>query len=271
MENRDLNEIQNIYKYRYFDCNNYHIKTILDNEFYFATRKQLNDPFDLSLKPEYESSTKEDIMKYLAYIIQNKNLSELDDFKELCNVYNIIKEKSIEELHQRLHRNYDDNMDKYRICSFSINTWENILMWSHYSDSHKGFCIGIDWQKLSTFLWENYRKDIVPAIVQYGKEMKTINMFLEGNFKEMFDLNFSYKYNIWEYENEMRLLMVKPTKNLLIIPDEFIKEVYLGLNVKPANKDRMINILNRKEIKPKLYQIIQKKGSFEFDREEIEY
>jgi hypothetical protein len=157
------------------------------------------------------------------------------------------------------------------MCSFSGNKWNDILMWAHYSNSNTGFCIGINWKTFSQYLWENNSNNMTPWVIKYGKEYPLFNPFIEGEEENAYRYLFSYKYLVWAYEEEVRLIMKKSTNPVLIIPNIFIDEVILGLNILEENKNLIINSLRQKDEKPKLYQIIQKEKNFEFEREEISY
>ena len=147
MSIKNLDDINHLYKNRYFDCNNYHIKTILDNEFYFASKEELNDPFDLSLRPSYELGTKDEMIQHYIQEVDRMNISASEKI-----IYKATATKKIENdpefIKKSLIKGYDDQIKNYRICSFSANKWNNILMWAHYSNANTGFCVGLNWKKL---------------------------------------------------------------------------------------------------------------------------
>lgn len=268
---KNLNEINILYKYRYFDCNNFHIRTVLNNEFYFASKDELNDPFDLSSRPRYENGTVEQIRKHY--------------YKEIESTYGIIdKEKnkrkkiiddrlvvSPDELRKSLISTFEEQIKHYRICSFTANKWNDILMWAHYCNYNTGFCIGIDWERFSYYLWDNNRDLIKPFIVNYGKEYPLLNPFMDNESEESYRKVFSYKYDIWSYEDEVRLIMKSDYQKTFNVPEEFINEIILGLKISDENKKLIIEALKLKSTKPKLYQIVQSNNSFDFSREEIDY
>ncbi|WP_349393654.1 DUF2971 domain-containing protein, partial [Clostridium perfringens] len=56
--------------------------------------------------------------------------------------------KYIDKAHNKLIEDSSKNLlNSLLICSFS-ECKDNILMWSHYSNCHKGFCIEYDFSKL---------------------------------------------------------------------------------------------------------------------------
>ena len=87
-------------------------------------------------------------------------------------------------------------IEKWGLICFS-KTWKNPVMWSHYSDKHKGICLGFE-----------VSKDLV-LNVTYTKNR--LNMDLE-KLKDQGKLNqnhmlkvFKTKYIDWQYEREARV------------------------------------------------------------------
>ena len=53
------------YIYKYRDINKYTLKTLSNNELYFALPKQFNDPFDCKVN-YFVDGTKEEIIQYFS-------------------------------------------------------------------------------------------------------------------------------------------------------------------------------------------------------------
>ena len=78
----------------------------------------------------------------------------------------------------------------------------NNVMWSHYGNSHKGFCIGFNVAELFNIL-----KDASLGKVSYRGEFPSIN--------DIHNLNF-IKSKEWEYEKEYRFKKIKLDNSLKI-------------------------------------------------------
>lgn len=85
----------------------------------------------------------------------------------------------------------------FKVCCFS-NNYSNILLWSHYADSHKGVCLEyeIETDRLS--------EDIQYEIIQYSRKIPQID--ISPDTKEQAVYCLSHKLNVWKYEKERRLL-----------------------------------------------------------------
>lgn len=100
-----------------------------------------------------------------------------------------------------------------KACSFSERN-DSILMWSHYADYHRGFCVEydlsavpVDHQFRSTLYPIIYSKslyDSTPLIVDWIERAR-------NNWNPFFPLlGFIHKSDEWSYEKEWRLLFVTP-------------------------------------------------------------
>lgn len=126
--------------------------------------------------------------------------------------------------------NYDNWLELFhtekqaiRICSLS-KTYNNMLMWSHYADSHKGCCIELELKS---------KKGIIEKPVEYVETIQELRG--EDSLKEAIDI-LSRKLKCWLYEQEVRLLKEIPRDSR---KSKFIKikivRIYLGC--KMAAKD----------------------------------
>lgn len=106
---------------------------------------------------------------------------------------------------------YDEFRSQLCVCCFSKNMNE-ILMWSHYADNHKGLCLEfeIDYNDdMRGKLFEiDYHNDIT-----YLEEIKTTSSgYLDLNSKTNGKFIMS-KFKTWSYEEELRTYIISENKN----------------------------------------------------------
>ena len=81
--------------------------------------------------------------------------------------------------------------------------WNNILMWSHYGDRHKGICLGFD---VADGFAQNVRyvRDVLPVgdITYINDATKVTD---RGIYEEIIDRSFYVEYDGWQHEAEMRI------------------------------------------------------------------
>ena len=106
----------------------------------------------------------------------------------------------------------------------------NILMWSHYADSHKGFCIEYDVSNLKKEL----PKYTTIRQVRYENSLP-IDLKVLFNTDEYFHSILdmcALKHKDWEYEKEYRILSHQDD-DFITLP---ITAIYLGKDISDSNK-----------------------------------
>jgi hypothetical protein len=118
------------------------------------------------------------------------------------------------------------------ILCFSRN-WDNILMWSHYGDSHAGVCLGFDIPDGEP--GENYDTDVLyqPNVLPSPRRQEDLNLALVDRLLRT-------KHESWSYEQEVRMfvgLNDPPDANGLrwieFGPQLILKEVIIGAQCHP--------------------------------------
>lgn len=141
--------------YKYFKVNEHSISNLIRNELYCQNYKSFNDPFECWF--------------ILREGIPNPHLDE-ERFKDACEVWGFTPEKTETGLED--YFNYMEEMEmsqpdiqEYvegaKISCFSKDM-DNLLMWSHYADGMRGFCIGFD-EKTLLSLEEKKEAVIIPV------------------------------------------------------------------------------------------------------------
>ena len=122
----------------------------------------------------------------------------------------------------------------------------NELLWAHYANSHKGFCIEYDLDKLDACITDNinYRID-----VEYQENKPTISP--DDSIETKVKKAFSTKSLAWTYENEYRLVFSSSGKKKIAF--EAIRAIYFGLNMPLAERITITNGLKDKGVE--FYQI----------------
>ncbi len=147
--------------------------------------------------------------------------------------------------------------DNHAVLCLS-ESFDNILMWSHYADNHQGFVIGFD---VSHPFFE-FNESTGTRKVQY------CDIRPEGLAENVID-EIYYKYSIWSYEKEWRLSKplhkrddVKPDNVYLYrLPPESINCVYLGINMPYKKKEQIYEFAKSSGIE--CYQMLRKYQTYE--------
>lgn len=151
-------------------------------------------------------------------------------------------------------------------CFSEVNN--SILMWSHYADNHKGFCLEYDFKeleegsKISGFMF--------PVIYQKEFYSQALNIQELNNINPLILFYFLIvKSKEWRYEKEWRLidfnntLASKDTPMVKLKP----KSIYIGTNMEKDKRSKLIEIAREKGIR--VYQIMMKEDAFQLFAELI--
>jgi hypothetical protein len=95
-----------------------------------------------------------------------------------------------------------DAIGKYGVLCFSQRR-NNILMWSHYADKHKGICLGFDVPDELTTKVKYFGDVVVVGNITYSDRLtKQRN---KATYEEIINKSFWGKYSGWKYEEEVRM------------------------------------------------------------------
>lgn len=153
-------------------------------------------------------------------------------------------------------RPYCDSFKSFRIRSFVANQTtydvddtiltDNITMWSHYADNHKGFCVKY---KLSErfIKYASYPMLNFCAIkpVKYTDSVNLSNKTTIDN-----ELAFSTKATCWSCENEVRLIdfdkgINEDYKSIDLDKDSYIDEIIFGYKSAQPFQQMIMNVVSR--------------------------
>lgn len=201
----------NVFSFRRY--NQYSIQDLTNNEITVVCPSEMNDPFD-SIYNLYR---------------------DIGNLEEICPAKEDIP-------------GFHDIFNYFRVRSFvkgeNNRNLRNILMWSHYADGHKGFCIKYHLSKhfinhptSNGYLWlKNINYSDKPIAVNCAE--------LDDNTA------FATKNSRWKYEHEVRLISYDVSTNspFLAHPldnDSFIDTIYFGYKCDANTKRTICNIVKR--------------------------
>lgn len=151
-------------------------------------------------------------------------------------------DQSFTEIERRINRAIDDAVYIVSLCT----DHKNRLMWSHYADNHKGFCIeydfGADLLKDSGVIvfpvaYSSIRPKI-PYETVVSLEMPTLRNANSKKIYERIFLSMLTKDTIWNYEKEWRIL-ISAQEEPINIPAPPVSCIYLGACCSEENEEKI--------------------------------
>ena len=149
-----------------------------------------------------------------------------------------VNDTSNELLARELH----NIRNMYNVCCFSTSRDED-LMWSHYADGHKGFCIEYDFKSLGVL--DERVQLLFPVIYQDLPSIEIDDPKDADESLAMFALTLKEKK--WEYEQEWRSFYLHsetPKPEPMPKPEA----IYLGVRCGDKDRDQMIEVCREKNI-----------------------
>ena len=179
-------------------------KDILDNGMIrFTPAKDFNDPFELQPTiTTYSSNFIEYMVSLSAEERQNLKVEDNDyeysqeRFNLLPNKKSLLNKKINKIGILSLSSNLNINQFLTATMSEKNDPRTNLIMWSHYADSHKGFVVEFKWDFIEGI-------DIQKVEYSEERDILTYEDIDNNNFDKLF-----FKKSIeWAYEQEYRVIL----------------------------------------------------------------
>ncbi|MFZ4861219.1 DUF2971 domain-containing protein [Sphingobacterium sp. Mn56C] len=267
-----------LYKYRGYEgenvIKNYNAKTLLNFELFASSPKNFNDPFDLSLPYVFsnDSFTLDNFINEYFELLDPKVLKgkkKEEILYDATRQYNFMKYNPEEFWNSRAELISSLDHDFYGVLSLAKN-YDNILMWSHYSNFHKGYCIGFDTNLFFDLISKKYEEfgcKIGP--VNYQLDYPEIDFTKQRDIKTSFVRCFT-KHKCWEYESEYRLVLNNLPNEIISYPKEIIKEIYLGCKMTDLHCKEILEFIKSQNLaNVKVYKMKMGYHSFCVEPKEI--
>jgi hypothetical protein len=240
---------QFLYKYRSGSI--YDLANLSDGKLWFPSPTSFNDPFDCALRIELDDLSDDAVEAVIKSMIADESLDE----KKMASLSTgtakqIIKESLLTEIENAIK-------ELRGVCCFS-EVVEHPLMWGHYSNGHRGFCLEFDTSKDPLF--EKAHK------VKYPKTIPRLdaNNIAQSNFTSVMDLVLT-KQEDWAYEREWRVLH-NEGNHLHGVDRAALTRVYFGARMPEVQKAMIASLLQNTDTK--LCQMQIDKSSYKLVKSE---
>lgn len=237
--------------YKYQPITKYLFENLKCNQLYFNDPRMYNDPFD-SRVSGYSEYTEEQWIKQCMKAHPGLNMDQaMQALKWNIDTGNWKKSGNI----MRLENSYTDQPPL--TCCFCKKP-NNILMWSHYADYHKGICLRFKpiyepvdepelngFEYITDYLFTINSRRIPLFKVKYSGSMPSRVKWEQTYDIRLFDFLLT-KSKCWKYEEEYRLIL----DDYLIdkkcnFKKEELEGIIFGLRTSYHNARRIYNIVKK--------------------------
>lgn len=160
------------------------------------------------------------------------------EIKRVCRNYFKENSKAPPHLDEKVIQDYlRHNLSSIGIISLS-ETHRNLLMWAHYADEHKGFCIGIedDYLNVSNTIEPNISAIPVqnhPIKIKYDTKRFDLEIHessLNNLLNKLALSQLTVKSDDWIYEKEYRSIVYLLNHDKVIFNGSLPKEVHFAIS-----------------------------------------
>jgi len=240
-------EVTSLFKYK--PINQYTLDIIANDRIFYPLPDSFNDPFDTQCsfrqKYTFSQSTNENTLKK---VFPDENLEDISAFtkKDLTKQINSFKRK----------------LQNYGILSLAENA-KDILMWSHYSEDHKGLCIEFE-RNAENELGDKEKTRKVNYTKNYPSLSSKSLLSKKDTEKNLMRVLYT-KSKHWSYEKEWR--MFTPNGSMSYPIPGKIKSITFGVRTSNIDIDVIKQLVSGKSIN--LYKAVLKENEFGIKLEKI--
>ena len=258
------NKIVNLYHYQKFN-EEYIADLLLNDRIKFSNPSSFNDPWDCKLN--FSKVLLDDPVIYKSNVeyaidIQRRHLgvpeTELLAQAEQLSNNRPLMEARIDEFTRAMN----DAINKdYRVYCLSTEP-SNLLMWAHYTESHKGVCFGF---KSESTLLSNALE------VVYADNYPKIDPSEEDDEKFFREVILT-KSKAWQYENEYRLIgKDNVSEDFFTLEDSYLSfdagdlvSIIIGCSISEENILILKKILSSRKSHVELFQVFPANDKYAF-------
>ena len=235
--------------YRYYSFKSFRQKCgvarlLLRNAVYAADPLSFNDPFDPSTQVSFKNASPADIEEFVFNRFSHDHPQQSPQ-QVRKKAKDIIQERGWDgdALNWKLYNQaLQDHFEKEQASKLGIVCFskvkDDILMWSHYADGHRGVCFEFDSTALNRpneqFIDVRYREhNERPSVKEYNSDGGKDSFFLQ------------FKSSHWDYEEECRFFYYPETyggDRLCRLPPESLTGIIIGCRMKAKEQNEILTL-----------------------------
>jgi hypothetical protein len=231
-------KITHLYKFYGFNTNS--LSVLINKRVWFSKPATLNDPFDIDI--DFTSPMTRSSFKYMIQVLKRQKGISKERTETLESLEREIPGQNLlNEMNEVITAKFrDDRKDWGVFCM--CESYDSILMWSHYADCHRGFCVQFIRNQNNKLSNIEYTRP-----VSYSYEYPSPNPYKENGTQRIYDELFFTKAKCWEHEKEWRMLNEEGNRELPLVGITDVSAIIFGLNMPEPQKETIINILSDKQ------------------------
>ncbi|WP_445612124.1 DUF2971 domain-containing protein [Hafnia alvei] len=282
-----------LYKYKNFSIDS--LDLLISDKLYFADPTTFNDPLDCNPSILNDIDDVNLLNKILHRLVKENHRKELEKAAEKIkykgpktlekieilgegeaqNLINLIAE-NVDFFGDHLGDTTSYHIKKYLLKNYAIGvlslakSFNCPLMWSHYADQHKGFCIGYDVSvnnSINIHSVDYNGKRFIRTQQVYDMLFSDCRKIRNAAKKDIEKVILLNKANSWKYEKEYRVISRKGLQD-----SQFrLSDITFGLRFKDSAKFSVMSALRSRQGEINFYEMSLCNNSFKLKRKLINF
>ncbi|PSB78092.1 DUF2971 domain-containing protein [Photobacterium damselae] len=285
---------RNIRCFKFRGGNENDLDSLFDNYVWFSSLSSLNDPYEGYVTLCNDGISDDFRERYLTSVFSREPKLDVSPDIEAKN-YRKNYEKDTgtsfadyvdNKTSKIIEAYYKEHKNDFKILSLSLAKdnhehpapLNNMLMWAHYANGFKGFCIEFDFEKLKQSIEVKNNVQLSTSQVKYATDGKLpiiqMKTFMKSTINDSHDSSveiieaFTKKEQSWAYENEVRFISDRGGK--LYYAPECIKAIYISEKTPNWLKNNLISNVSIKLSNIKVYLVFLHPREYKFGFRKIE-
>lgn len=215
--------------YKYLPSDSQSLQSvILRSQLWLASPNTFNDPFDMALRVIVQG-TPADRRAALRDLARARGIPPRDQRVFAHRSYRVDLETPFNERSRQL-------IHQFGVISLTAAGPRNLLMWSHYGQSHQGVCF--------QFHVPSSPFELATALpVSYSDKYPVINWVDREEFVSRLGGALFQKSKAWLYEREARVVLTERANSLFQLKHEAVSAIVLGANASTSLVDHVVDLL----------------------------
>jgi len=237
--------------------------SLIDQQIFLNAPCNFNDPYDFAPNFRLSRPSKEEAARCIEVLQKNNpNDNTIPDLQlEADDEYEKFCDEIVHNIAILLKLYIKRSSEDVGVSCFAESK-DIMLMWSHYANHHKGFCLEYD-TKEEPFC------NVCPVdyVIDFP-EIKSHFLFEDDDLKTYIRL-LTTKFRDWSYEREWRIIGPSAGSKLKY-SSQALKAIYFGTKTDPQDMETIRNIVRSYNENVQLYKGKMNETRFQIDFEKIE-
>lgn len=253
-----------VYKYRCWKGFEKHRRMLTHREIFLPSPDKFNDPFDCKIPIAYHLlETDLELRARYWPIMFNRLAPHLNFNQRQDEIFRLERRAVYSDFRSSM------NHDEWSFQRFNMNwgvfsmssTPYNTQMWAHYSNNHKGLCLGFD----PKILFVDPNKIGGGGKVHYQKKFPIIMPDEDPNIQSL--LQIYTKAFEWQYEKEYRVDKIEGANSKFKYMPNALKEIYFGYLMPSSERNDAFLAARSINKKVKAFVVFPEAHSFNMNSE----